>query len=459
VNKNELIEFDRKHLFHPVLAPSVHEEHGALLLHSGSGAYVKDVDGHELLDGFSGLWCVNAGYGNESVVSAAHEQLKQLPYATGYFHFSSEPTIMLAKRLADLAPGNLNKVYFTLGGSDAIDSAIRLICFYQNAKGKADKKHFISLEKGYHGSSSTGAGLTALPVFHRNFDLPMAWQHHIPSHYPYRNGEGLTDQEIIDKSVADLQGKVEELGGSDKVAAFFCEPVQGSGGVIVPPKGYLKAMRDACKSLDILFVADEVITGFGRTGPMFACETEDVVPDMMTVAKGLTSGYAPMGALLIGDHIYDVISDGAGKTPVGHGFTYSGHPVSAAVGLAVLDLYQQGGLLENGKAVGEYFGQRLLALSDHPLVGDVRTAGMLAGVELVVDKARKKKPSPELQVAPKMFRAGYDNGLIFRAFADDVIGFAPPLCCSKSDIDILIERFEKTLNDVLNNVEIRNEIV
>lgn len=459
MNKDTLLTLDRQHLFHPVLPPSVHEEHGALLLESAAGAYVKDIDGHELLDGFSGLWCVNAGYGHESVIKAAHDQLQKLPYATGYFHFASEPSVMLAKRLADLAPGNLNKVYFTLGGSDAVDSAIRLIHFYFNSLGKQDKKQIIALEKGYHGSSSTGSGLTALPVFHRNFDLPLAWQHHIPSHYPYRNGEGLTDAEIIAQSVNDLKNKVESLGGSDKVAAFFCEPVQGSGGVIVPPKGYLKAMRDACTELDILFLADEVITGFGRTGPMFACETEQVVPDFMTVAKGLTSGYAPMGALLMGEHIYDVISDGAGKTPIGHGFTYSGHPVSAAIGLAVLDLYESGGLLANGQEVGPYFEQKLRALSDHPMVGEVRTAGMLAGVELVVDKARKTKPSSELQVSPKMFKEGYKNGLIFRAFADDVIGFAPPLCCTKSDIDILIARFETTLNNVLNIEEIRNEVI
>lgn len=459
MNKETLLAYDRQHLFHPVLSPSVHQEHGALLLQSAQGAYVKDIDGHELLDGFSGLWCVNAGYGHESIIEAAHKQLQTLPYATGYFHFASEPTVMLAKRLADLAPGNLNKVYFTLGGSDAVDSAIRLICYYFNSLGKHEKKNIIALEKGYHGSSSTGAGMTALPVFHDKFDLPLAWQHHIPSPFPYRNGEGLSDQEIINKSVNDLKEKVEALGGSDKVAAFFCEPVQGSGGVIVPPKGYLKAMRDTCRELDILFLADEVITGFGRTGPMFACEDEQVVPDLMTVAKGLTSGYAPMGALLMGDHIYDVISEGAGKNPIGHGFTYSGHPVSAAIGLAVLDLYQDGGLLKNGQQVGQYFNQKLQALSDHPLIGEVRTAGMLAGVELVVDKVNKTKPSPQLQVSPKMYKEGYKNGLIFRAFADDVIGFAPPLCCTESDIDILIARFEQTLNNVLNVKEIRNEVV
>lgn len=459
MNKITLLEADRQHLIHPLLSPSGHKEHGALLLESGAGAYVTDIDGHTLLDGFSGLWCVNAGYGQESVISAAHNQMQKLPYATGYFHFASESTVLLAQRIAKLAPGNLNKVFFTLGGSDAVDSAIKIIRYYFNALGKPDKKHFIALEKGFHGSSSTGSGLTALPIFHQNFDLPLPWQHHIPSHYPYRNGEGLTDQEIIEKSVNNLKHKVEQLGGAGQVAAFFCEPVQGSGGVIVPPNGYLKAMQQTCSALGILFVADEVITAFGRTGPMFACETENVIPDLMTLAKGLTSGYSPMGALLMGDHIYDVISDFAGSTPIGHGMTYSGHPVSAAVGLAVLDLYESGGLIKNGKKTGQYFSDRLNELTSHPLVGEVRTAGMLAGIELVVDKKNKTKPPERLQVASKMFMEGYKNGLLFRAFADDIIAFAPPLCCTKSDIDTLVNRFEKTLNNILNIPEVRNEVV
>jgi len=204
----------------------------------------------------------------------------------------------------------------------------------------------------------------------------------------------------------------------------------------------------------MLFLADEVITGFGRTGPMFACEAEDVAPDLLTCAKGLTSGYAPMGALLMTDAFYDVIAEGAGNNAVGHGFTYSGHPLSAAIAMAVLDLYTDGGLLENGQNVGAYFNYKLNALADHPLVGEVRCAGMLAGVELVTDKANKTKPAKELKVADKMYKEGYKNGLIFRAFADDVIGFAPPLCCTEADIDLLIERFEKTLNAVMKQCEL-----
>lgn len=442
----------------PVSAWSAVPEEGLKVLVSGKGAYLQDSIGNQLLDGFSGLWCVNAGYGHESIVKAATEQLMRLPYATGYFGFASEPALELAKKLADIAPGDLNRVFFTLGGSDAVDTVARFIRHYFNAIGKPQKKQLIALYRGYHGSSSIGAGLTALPMFHRGFDVPFAFQHHIPSPYPYRNLVGDDPQAIINASVAELRNAVASLG-AENVAAFFCEPIQGSGGVIVPPRGWFKAMREACTELDILFVADEVITGFGRTGPMFACEEEGVVPDFMTVAKGLTSGYAPMGAAFVSERIYQAIASASGSSePVGHGFTYSGHPVSAAIALEVLRLYQDGGLLENGREVGRYFETRLLELSTHPLVGDVRGRGLLAAVELVTDKVTKSKPSPNLRVGQKLLEAGYRNGLIFRAFNDDIAGFAPPLCCTKADIDLLVTRFENSLNQLLTIKEIRDEV-
>ncbi|MGE8476026.1 MAG: aminotransferase class III-fold pyridoxal phosphate-dependent enzyme, partial [Paraburkholderia hospita] len=303
-----LIESDRKHLIHPVVSYRAHEARGVTVLESAQGVYLRDIDGNELLDAFSGLWCVNTGYGHQSIVDAATKQMARLPYATGYFHFGSEPAIELAAKLVELAPASLQHVYFTLGGSDAVDSALRFITHYFNATGRPSKKHIIALQRGYHGSSSVGAGLTALPAFHRNFDVPLPTQHHIPSPYAYRN-DFADDAALIAASVAALEAKVEALG-ADNVAAFFCEPIQGSGGVIVPPVGWLKAMREACRKLGILFVADEVITGFGRTGPLFACEAEGVEPDLMTVAKGLTAGYAPMGAVLMSDAIYQGIADG-----------------------------------------------------------------------------------------------------------------------------------------------------
>ncbi|WEY42514.1 aspartate aminotransferase family protein [Paraburkholderia sp. SUR17] len=456
MSTSALIESDRQHLIHPVVSLRVHEQRGVTILESGRGAWLRDIEGNELLDAFSGLWCVNTGYGHESIVRVATEQMSRLPYATGYFHFGCEPAIRLAEQLVQLAPASLTRVYFTLGGSDAVDAAIRYITHYYNATGRPQKKQFISLERGYHGSSSVGAGLTALPAFHQHFDLPLPNQHYIASPYPYRSEHGNDADALIAASVAALRAKVEALGGPERVAAFFCEPVQGSGGVIVPPKGWLKAMREACRELDILFVADEVITGFGRTGPLFACEAEGVEPDLMTVAKGLTAGYAPMGALLMSERIYAGIADGAGTSAVvGHGQTYSAHPVSAAIGLEVLRLYHEGGLLANGLAQAPRFERGLQALLDHPLVGDARSRGLLGALELVADKATRRRFDPALNLSEKIAASAWRNGLIFRAFADNILGFAPALCYTAEEFDTMFVRLKTTLDDVLALPEVR----
>lgn len=450
---NSLIELDRAHLVHPVASYRGHEKQGVRVLASASGATVTDASGKQLVDGFAGLWCVNAGYGHESIVEAATRQLRELPYATAYFGLGSEPAIRLAAELAERAPGDLNHVYFTLGGSDAVDSTIRFVRYYWIARGQPQRDQFISIEQGYHGSSTVGAGLTALPAFHAGFGVPFDWQHKIPSHYAYRNPVGEDPQAIIAVSVAALRAKVEALG-PDRVAAFYAEPIQGSGGVLVPPKGWMKAMREVCRELDILFIADEVITGFGRTGPLFACAEDEIVPDFMTTAKGLTSGYVPMGAVFMSDRVYDVIADAAGASAVGHGYTYSAHPVSAAVGLEVLRLYENG-LLENGVKAGARLMAGLEALRDHPLVGDVRGRGMLAAVELVVDKQKKTPLPAAAEPARRIFDRAWDNGLVIRAFANGILGYAPPLCCTDADIDAIIERTRRTLDQTLEDPDVR----
>jgi len=326
---------------------------------------------------------------------------------------------------------------------------------YYNAIGKPSKKQFIALERGYHGSSSTGAGLTALPAFHRGFDLPLPTQHYIPSPNPYRHANGGDPQALIAASVASLRAKVAELG-ADNVAAFFCEPIQGSGGVIVPPEGWLKAMRDAARELDILFVVDEVITGFGRTGPMFACEAEGVEPDLMTMAKGLTSGYVPMGATMISEKVYAGIADGTpAGVPVGHGATYSAHPVSAAVALEVLRLYEEGGVLANGQRIAADFAAGLDALRAHPLVGDSRHRGLLGALELVSDKQSKRGFDPALGLSDRISAAAYRNGLVFRAFGDNILGFAPALTFSQDEFAQMFARLKKTLDQVLDAADVR----
>jgi adenosylmethionine-8-amino-7-oxononanoate aminotransferase len=397
-----LAALDRSHLIHPVASFREHEELGPIILKSGQGAYLTDHQDKQLLDAFSGLWCVNTGYGQESVIRAATEQMQRLPYATGYFHFASEPAILLAKKLVDISPASLKHVYFTLGGSDAVDAAIRYITHYHNSIGKPAKKHFISLQRGYHGSSSVGAGLTALPNFHYHFNLPLPTQHYLPSPYPYRS-ELQGDEAII--AARCNRCATGRRTGRGQCRRLLLRTDPGFRGVVVPPKGWLKAMQLACNQLDILFVVDEVITGFGRTGPMFACLDEDVQPDLMTMAKGLTAGYAPMGAVMMSDRVYNGIADGAPmSTVVGHGQTYSAHPVSAAVALEVLRLYEEGGLLENGRRLEPVFAGGLRALLDHPLVGDARSRGLLGALELVADKQTKARFAPELKLHDRIFR-------------------------------------------------------
>ncbi len=450
---NSLIELDRAHLVHPVASYRGHEKLGVRVLKSAKGATVTDMTGHQMIDGFAGLWCVNAGYGHESIVEAAAKQMRALPYATGYFSLGSEPAIRLASELADRAPGDLNHIYFTLGGSDAVDSTVRFIRYYYHSLGTPQKDQFISLEQGYHGSSTVGAGLTALPIFHAGFGLPFDWQHKIPSHYAYRNPVGADPHAIIASSVAALRTKIEEIG-AERVAAFYVEPIQGSGGVLVPPRGWLKAMHEVCKEYDVLLVADEVITGFGRTGPLFACSEDDVVPDFITTAKGLTSGYVPMGAVFMSDRVYNVIADGAGAAAIGHGYTYSAHPVSAAVGLQVLRLYENG-LLENGVKAGARLMAGLQSLADHPLVGDVRGRGMLAAIELVTDKHKKTPLPAAADPSRRIFDRAWENGLVIRAFGNGVLGYAPPLCCTESEIDAIIERTRVTLDQTLEDPDVR----
>ena len=442
-----LTELDSRYLSHPVSNFRDHQKKGVKILESGDGVWLTAADGERYLDAFAGLWCVNVGYGQQRVVDAAVKQMQTLPYATGYFGFGSEPAIKLAEKLVSMTPDSLQHVYFSLGGTDAIDAAIRYITHYYNAIGKPTKKHIISLKRGYHGSSGVGAGITGLPAFHTNFDVPTPSQHHISCPYLYRSEFDIPEA-LIAASVKELEDKVAEIG-ADNVAAFFCEPVVGSGGVVVPPKGWLKAIEQTCKRLGILLLLDEVITGFGRTGKMFACEHEGIQPDLMTMAKGLTSGYAPMGAVMMSDEIFNGIADGPNKAAVvGHGQTYSAHPVSAAVALEVISIYEEG-MLAHAQNIEPYFKAKLEACLSHPLVGDVRNLGLLGAVELVADKATKRQFNPALKLSETIADIAWKHKLIFRAFGDNILGFAPALSFTEADFDTLFERLQLTLDEVL----------
>ena len=433
---------DRAHLIHPVSPWRTHEARGPMVLESAQGVWLKDNNGHRLLDAFAGLWCVNVGYGQESVIQAAADQMRKLPYATGYFHFSSEPAIRLAEKLVQITPASLTRVYMTLGGSESVDAAVRFIVQYYNATGRPSKKHFISLERGYHGSSSTGAGLTALPAFHRGFDLPLPTQHYIPSPNPYRQAGAADPQALIAESVAALRAKVAELG-AENVAAFFCEPIQGSGGVIVPPEGWLKAMREATRELDILLVVDEVITGFGRCGAWTGAQAFGVTPDILNFAKQVTNGAQPLGGVIATKEIYDTFMAAGGPEYMlefPHGYTYSAHPVACAAGNAVLDILQKEDAPGRVKALAPYFQSAVHGLKGAKHVADIRNYGLAAGFTIAAlpgEPARRP-----YEIAMKC----WDKGFYVR-YGGDTIQLAPPFISTEAEIDRLVSALGDALDE------------
>jgi adenosylmethionine-8-amino-7-oxononanoate aminotransferase len=444
---DSLKQKDLSHYLHAMTPLAAHERRGPIVFRSGKGAYLTDVDGNEYLDGFAGLWCLSVGYGQETVIQAATEQLRRLPYVGAFAHVASEAVIELAAKLASITPDSVQHAFFTLGGSDAVESALKIARYYHAANGNPERRHYVSLDRGYHGSGFVGAAVTGLPFMHPYLGLDFDFVHHIPSHYPYRHAAGPDPDAIIQASVRAFEDKIAELG-ENAIAAFITEPIHGAGGVIVPPKGWLSAMQGVCREHGILFIVDEVITGFCRTGTYFACEHEDLQPDLMTMAKGLTSAYVPMGGVMLSDAIYrtlvDKVPDGM---PFGHGFTYSGHPVSAAVALAVIKLYEDG-VLENAARVGDYLQQRMAEFADDPWVGDVRGMGMAAALELVQNKETKQCFPAEAKLGFRIQAEAHKTGLLFRAMAGDVLGVSPPLICTEADIDVLVERLRRAIETV-----------
>jgi putrescine aminotransferase len=445
----ELQALDAAHHVHPFSDNNALAKKGARIITRAKGCTITDSDGVDILDGMAGLWCVNIGYGRDELANVAAEQMKQLPYYNTFFQTAHPPVIALSQKLAELAPGPLNHVFYALGGSDANDTNIRLVRHYWAALGKPTKKVIISRKNAYHGSTMGGGSLGGMAGIHAQGGLPIPDITHIDQPYWYGEAGDMSPEEFGLARARALEAEIERLG-ADNVAAFIGEPVQGAGAVIVPPSTYWPEIQRICRKHDILLIADEVITGFGRTGNWFGSQTYGIEPDVMTIAKGMSSGYAPIGASIVTDKVSEVIG-GAGE--FAHGYTYSGHPVSCAVALENLRILDEEGIVERVKAdTGPYLQKRWASLADHPLVGETRGVGMVAALEMTPDKSRRAPFASDPGTIGMICRdACFANGLVMRHVRDSMI-ISPPLVITKAEIDTLIERATKALDMTLEKI-------
>lgn len=422
---------------------SLHAQGTRMITHA-KGHYIYDTEGHQILDAMAGLWCVNVGYGREELVEAAANQMRQLPYYNAFFKTSHPAVAKLSEKLAALTPEGLNHVFYANSGSEANDTIIRMVRHFWALEGKPSKRVIIGREYGYHGSTILAASMGGMSGMHEQAASEADFVHIKPPYgFLY---QGNQSEEMFAKTAASWLEDEILAQGADNVAAFIAEPIQGAGGVIIPPQGYFVHIQEICQKYDILFIADEVITGFGRTGQWFASDAMDLRPDMMTLAKGLTSGYVPMSAVMVGDRIFDSLKEKGGEFY--HGFTYSGHPVAAAVALANLQIIEEDGLLARVRdETGPYFTTALSPLADHPLVGEVRTYGLLACVELVADKNGPVLFDNTGHTAEMVRDHAIASGLMVRAVRDGMI-LSPPLTFQKSDIDEVVTKLTSALDEV-----------
>ena len=435
-------------LMHPYTNQEAHKTVGPLILEEGQGVWVHDDQGKRYIEGMAGLWCTSLGFGEERLVEAAAKQMRKLPYYHLFNHKSHEPAIDLAEKLVAMAPGDMGKVFFANSGSEATDTVVKLIWYYNNAIGRPEKKKIISRIKGYHGVTVASASMTGLPYNHKDFDLPIARILHTDCPHYYRFGQaGETEADFADRMATSLEKMILDEG-PETVALFIGEPIMGAGGVIVPPETYWEKIQAVCRKYDVLICADEVICGFGRTGNMFGCETLSIKPDFMTVAKALSSAYLPISAVIVSKEVSDAVSRNSGKLGTfGHGYTYSGHPVSVAVALETLAIYEERKIVDHVRQVGPRLQKGLRALANHPLVGEVRGTGLIAAVELVADKTSRANFDPKQGVGAYCANRAQANGLILRAMAGDAIAFSPPLIISEAEIDELVSRFTRALDE------------
>jgi len=421
-------------------------------MQSGNGITLQDTDGNKLIDGVAGLWCVNVGYGRAELADAMHSAASNMGYYHTFTGMSNVPQIELAERLLTLAPNNMSKVFFASGGSDGNDSLMKIVWYYHNLIGKPEKRKIISRWQAYHGTSIATASLTGLPSFHKDFNLPIDSVIHTESPDYFRHAlEGETELEFSVRRAKELEELILRHG-AETVGAFIAEPVLGAGGVVTPPEGYFTEIQKVTKKYDILFIADEVVCGFGRLGKWFGSEVYDIKPDMITTAKALTSGYFPFSASFITEEIWDVIKQGSAKYgSFAHGYTYAGHPIGAAVAMANLDIIEKEKLVDKSADVGAYFHAQLNSrFENDSFVGQVRGQGMLAAVQLMQEKESKQFFDAKLKMASQVTTECYQNGLIARPLPSvDSVAFSPPLITSKQDVDTIIDRFEKSLRNVI----------
>jgi L-2,4-diaminobutyrate transaminase len=429
-------------------------QRGALVMKSASGVHVQDVDGRKYIDAMAGLWCCDVGYGRDEIANAIAEQAHELAYYHSFFGMATEPTIRLADRLKRLMPWPIARVFFGCSGSDANDTQIKLIWLYNNLRGKPEKTKIISRHMAYHGITLGASSLTGLPQVHAHMNLPLPGFLHLSMPHYYREAEpGMSESEFVAKLVEELEQTLEREG-PETVAAFIAEPVMGAGGVIVPPAGYYPAMQEVLRRHDILFVADEVICGFGRLGTDWGSQAMGIEPDLVTIAKGLTSGYAPLSASLISERVWSVIEEhGSDIMQFNHGQTYSGHPICTAAAHANLDIMENEQLFSRAAQTGVYMHQRLREeFADHPHVGEIRGLGLIGAIDVVKNRDDRSIFAPELKTPARIFRKVLDKGVIVRAAGVSGICMCPPYIVEPEEIDTIVGAIRESLDEVVREV-------
>ena len=445
---------DKDHHLHPFTDHLQLSEKGTRVITRGDGVYIWDSEGHQILDAMSGLWCVNLGYGRKELAQAAYEQMEELPYYNNFFQCTHPPAIELSSVLGEVSPKSMDHVFFTSSGSEAIDTVVRMVRYYWSLLGKPDKKIILGRNNAYHGSTIAGASLGGMSGMHAQGDLPIPNIHHIQQPYWFAEGEDL-DKDTFGRQVAnDLERAIKEHG-IENIAGFIAEPIQGAGGVIIPPETYWPEVQNIIDRYEILLIADEVITGFGRLGDWFASSVYEIKPDLISFAKGVTSGYLPLGGVLVNNRVANTIIDEGGE--FAHGFTYSGHPAACAVALKNIEIIKEEKILDEVKSkTAPYLKKEWLKLADHPLVGEARIKGLMGAIELCANKETRERFSSEgrftslneISAGSLCRDLSINNGLVMRAVGDTMI-IAPPLIINQEQIDELIIKATKTLDDTL----------